>query len=143
MSDIQSQKPSLPERATLVVSIGVVLTLLVFLGWHGFTTARVSEEKAAPMATARIIASRISHTGEQWAVPIEVENTGNVPLEAIHVLVEMPDKEGKKAETELDFPYLAEGAKDNAYVIAERDPAKGKSAVRVQSFQTQQDARGY
>lgn len=134
-------KPSstLPEKVTLTVSVFIVLSLVGFLAYQGFAP----RQTGLPMAEARVLRDRARQHGETWVIPVEVKNTGGVPLNEVSVSVEMIGADGQKAEVEMIFGYLAERAAEEAFVVADQEPSRAKPQARVRSFKTQRNAQGY
>lgn len=143
--DSEAKKPGStpPEIATLAVSSLVVLGLIGFLLWHGVKTTRVPDDEAMPMAAARVQTDKAQERDGFWAVPIEVRNVGNVPLEEVNLTVEWTDAKGEKAEADLSFNFVAENATEDAFIVVDQEPEKAKPEVTVRSFKTQRDAHGY
>lgn len=136
-------KASLPERVTLAVAVLLIAGLGCFLGWHGLREAIPETAGSRPRAKARVEVTQAVPQSQGWAVPIAVENTGNVPMRQVIVKVDVQDVDGKRGERELTFGYLAEGATETGYVTTFVAPDATPPTATIQSFQTKADARGY
>lgn len=135
--------PSLPEQVTLGLAFLLVVSLAVFLGWHGLQQATPGTKKAHPSVTARVDALRVQPQSQGWAVLVAIENVGNVPLREVIVKAQVRDADGKPGEREVTFGFLAEGASETAWVTTFTNPAEDAPTATVQSFQTKPEARGY
>ena len=134
---------SLPERLTFWSSLVVVLTLLGFLGYHGVVAESPGDRGWSPMADARVLPEHATQNGARWAIPVQLRNTGNVPLENVAVKVTLRGADGRSEEADLSFSYIAEGGREDAFVVSEAGPAEARPEAKVVSFQTRRDARGY
>lgn len=134
----QGQRPSLPERVTLVLSLLIVLGLIGYIAFHHFFV-----ESGAPRAQARILLDQAWETDGQWTVPVEILNASDLPLEEVTVQVEMSTPTGEPAEVSLTASYLPERGREEIYVVTEVEPRRAKMKATIQSFKTQKDASGY
>jgi uncharacterized protein (TIGR02588 family) len=131
------QRQSLPEKVTLFVTLAVVLALMGYIAWYG-----VAVEKGPPMIEARVLPEKARRRGGQWAIPVEIKNISDLPLEDVHVKVEMTAPDGERTDIEITVPYLAEGGSENAYVVTQ-DPQKAAPKATVESFKQKQGSQGY
>lgn len=116
------------EWTIFAVSFVIVLGTIAILIYEGISLGKKLPDPQVRLGPAE------KHEG-YFAVPVTIENRGDVTAENVHLAVELKLPGGESERGEFDLPYLPRHATREAWVTFRPDPAKGKMEPMVLGYQ--------
>src|SRR5690625_5033675 len=105
------------EWASLIISSSIVLALVVVLVY-----LYVAEGTNEPYFDVQPQLNELTRHGDEYYLPVTVENLGGETAEDVRVLIMLKDPIGEDEMSEFSIDFLAAGATSDGVAVFRGDP---------------------
>lgn len=125
----QTQSRTTAERVTMGVSILILASILVLVGW---TSMRSGDAPPEIDVVAEI--DNVRSAGSLYYVPIVISNHGGRTAQTVTVSGELVHANGEVETADITIDFLAGGESERAELIFSSHPNEGEFTVFPVSF---------